>query len=241
MSMRPSGPGEIPAETVRVARAAFAKGSLAIRVRDELGPMFRDEDFADLFASRGRPAWSPAGLALVSVLQFVDGLTDRQAAEAVRARIDFKYALGLELGDPGFDFSVLSEFRDRLAGADGGRRVMDGVLVAAREKGLLKSAGRAHTDSTHILSSARQLNWLELVAETLRSALNALAQAAPGWLAEAAEPDWFRHYATRAEECRLPKGRARPGRGGPADRQGRDAAAGGGLRHRCTAPASRTR
>ncbi|WP_078866217.1 IS1182-like element ISSdi1 family transposase, partial [Streptomyces rimosus] len=209
MSMRPSGPGEIPAETVRVARAAFAKGSLAIRVRDELGPMFRDEDFADLFASRGRPAWSPAGLALVSVLQFVDGLTDRQAAEAVRARIDFKYALGLELGDPGFDFSVLSEFRDRLAGADGGRRVMDGVLVAAREKGLLKSAGRARTDSTHILSSARQLNWLELVAETLRSALNALAQAAPGWLAEAAEPDWFRHYATRAEESRFPKGRAR--------------------------------
>ncbi|MFD0316129.1 transposase [Streptomyces flavalbus] len=94
MSLRPKGPGEIPAETVRVARAAFPKGSLAIRVRDELGPMFHDEDFADLFASRGRPAWSPARLALVSVLQFVEGLTDRQAAEAVRARIDFKYALG---------------------------------------------------------------------------------------------------------------------------------------------------
>ena len=122
--MQPKGSGEIPAETVRVARAAFPKGSLAIRVRDELGPLFRDEEFADLFPARGRPAWSPGGLALVSVLQFVEGLTDWQAAEAVRARIDFKYALGLALDDPGFDFSVLSEFRDRLAGADAGRRVL---------------------------------------------------------------------------------------------------------------------
>ncbi|MGW2996051.1 IS1182 family transposase [Streptomyces sp. NPDC001193] len=209
MSMQSKGPGEIPAETVRVARAAFPKGSLAIRVRDELGPMFRDEDFVDLFASRGRPAWSPAGLALVSVLQFVEGLTDRQAAEAVRARIDFKYALGLRLDDPGFDFSVLSEFRDRLAGADGGRRVLDGVLTAAREKGLLKSAGRARTDSSHVLAAARELCWLEQVAETLRAALNALAQAAPDWLAEVADPDWFRHYATRADDSRFPKARAK--------------------------------
>src|SRR3954454_9906004 len=135
MSMRPRDPGEIPVETVRVVRAAFPKGSLAIRVRDELGPLFRDEGFADLFPGRrGRPAWSPGRLALVLVLQFVEGLTDRQGAEAVRARIDFKYALGLELGDPGFDFSVLSEFRDRLVEANAGRRVLDGVLAAAREK-----------------------------------------------------------------------------------------------------------
>ncbi|MEU9182953.1 IS1182 family transposase [Streptomyces sp. NPDC048550] len=209
MSMQPKGSGEIPAETVRVARAAFPKGSLAIRVRDELGPLFTDEEFADLFPVRGKPAWSPGRLVLVLVLQFVEGLTDRQAAEAVRARIDFKYALGLELTDPGFDFSVLSEFRDRLVQADAGRRVLDGILAAAREKGLLKSAGRARTDSTHVLSSARQLNWLERVTETLRSALNAIAQAEPDWLVDIAEPDWFRHYATRAEDSRFPKDRAR--------------------------------
>ncbi|MFB7733446.1 IS1182 family transposase [Streptomyces sp. NPDC056112] len=220
MSMRPKGSGEIPAETVRVARAAFPKGSLAIRVRDELGVLFRDEDFADLFAARGRPAWSPAGLALVSVLQFVEGLTDRQAAEAVRARIDFKYALGLQLDDPGFDFSVLSEFRDRLAASDGGRRVLDGVLAAAREKGLLRSAGRARTDSSHVLSSARALCRLELLAETLRAALNALAQTAGDWLAQVAEPDWFRHYATRAEDSRFPKARVK--RDDVAARIGRD-------------------
>lgn len=207
--MQPKGAGEIPAETVRVARAAFPKGSLAIRVRDELGPLFTDEEFADLFPSRGRPAWSPARLALVLVLQFVEGLTDRQAAEAVRARIDFKYALGLTLEDAGFDFSVLSEFRDRLVQADAGRRVLDGILAAARDKGLLTGRGRARTDSTHVLSAARDMCWLEMVAETLRSALNALAVTAPGWLAQAAEPDWLRHYATRAEDSRFPRAPAK--------------------------------
>ncbi|WNI34286.1 transposase [Streptomyces sp. ITFR-6] len=209
MSMQPRESGEIPAETVRVARAAFPKGSLAIRVRDELGPLFRDEEFADLFPARGKPAWSPGRLALVLVLQFVEGLTDRQAAEAVRARIDFKYALALELGDPGFDFSVLSEFRDRLVEAEAGRRVLDGVLAAAGESGLLKTAGRARTDSTHVQSAARQLCWLEQVAETLRAALNEIAQAAPGWLLTMAEPDWFKHYATRAEDSRFPRSRTK--------------------------------
>jgi len=65
----------------------------AMRARDALGPLFTDEQFAELFAARGRPAWSPARLALVLVLQFVEGLTDRQAADAVRARLDWKYAL----------------------------------------------------------------------------------------------------------------------------------------------------
>jgi transposase len=220
MSMQPRGSGEIPAETVRVARAAFPKGSAAIRVRDELGPLFTDEEFADLFPVRGKPAWSPGRLALVLVLRFVEGLTDRQAAEAVRARIDFKYALALQLTDPGFDFSVLSEFRDRLVDADAGRRALDGIPIAAREKGLLKTAGRARTDATHVLSSARELSWLEMVAETLRSALNALAKAASDWLSDVAEPDWSKHYATRAEDSRFPRARAR--RDGAGLRIGRD-------------------
>jgi hypothetical protein len=97
MSLRPNGFTEIPAETSRVARAAFPKGCLVMRVRDALGPLFTDEQFSELFAARGRPAWSPARLALVLVLQFVEGLTDRQAADAVRARLDWKYALGLDL------------------------------------------------------------------------------------------------------------------------------------------------
>lgn len=96
--------GDIPEDTRRVAQAAFPKGSLAMRIRDELGAVYLDDQFSDLFPGRGQPAESPALLALVVVLQFAEGLTDRQAAEAVRGRIDWKYALGLELTDPGFDF-----------------------------------------------------------------------------------------------------------------------------------------
>lgn len=203
--MQPLEAWEVPLETVRVARAAFPKGSLAIRVRDELGVLFTDEQFAGLFAVRGKPAWSPGRLAMVLVLQFVEGLTDRQAAEAVRARIDWKFALGLELTDPGFDFSVLSEFRDRLVGEDAGRCVLDAILVAAKERGLVTAGGKARTDSTHVLSSARELNWLEMVGETLRTALNAVAQAEPEWLSARALPDWFTHYATRIEDSRFPK------------------------------------
>lgn len=100
MSMYPQGIGTIPAETMRVARGAYAKGTLAIRLRDELGGLYQDEQFGSLFPSRGQPAEAPWRLAIVVVLHSVEGLTDRQAAEAVRGRIDWKYALGLELADP---------------------------------------------------------------------------------------------------------------------------------------------
>src|SRR5215212_7978602 len=114
MSVQYQGFDPVPDDTARVARAAFPKGSLAMQIRDALYGIYGNLDFDDLFAARGRPAECPWRLALVTVLQFVEGLADRQAAEAVRSRIDWKYLLGLELTDPGFDFSVLSEFRTRL-------------------------------------------------------------------------------------------------------------------------------
>ncbi|MEW9513681.1 IS1182 family transposase [Streptomyces bacillaris] len=207
MSLRKSGPGRVPETTRRVAEAALPQGSMAIRVRDALGELFRDEDFADLFPQRGRPALSPAVLALVSILQFAEGLSDRQAALAARARIDWKYALGLELEDPGFDHSVLSEFRDRLVDGSAETRITDAVLAAASQAGLLKTRGRQRTDSTHVLSAVRGLNRLELVGETLRAALNALAAAAPQWLAELADNEWFKRYSYRVEDSRLPQSR----------------------------------
>src|ERR687886_2047244 len=118
MTMWPRSSHAVPAVTAQVARAAFPNGCLAIRVRDALGELFEDAQFAELFAPRGRPAVSPARLALVSVLQFAEGLSDRQAADAVRGRIDWKYALGLALSEAGFDHTVLSEFRARLVGGD---------------------------------------------------------------------------------------------------------------------------
>jgi transposase len=109
VSLHPRSDLAIPEETWRVAHAAFPKGALGLRIADELGPLYRDDQFAELFPTRGQPAASPARLALASVLQYVEGLSDRQAADAVRGRIDWKYALGLELTDPGFDHTVLSE------------------------------------------------------------------------------------------------------------------------------------
>src|SRR6266702_2224381 len=114
MSMWPRKSYEIPVQTVQVAHAAFPKGTLAIRVRDAVGEVFSDAQFGDLFVARGHPALSPARLVMVTVLQYSEGLSDRQAADAVRGRLDWKYCLGLELTDPGFDASVLSEFRARL-------------------------------------------------------------------------------------------------------------------------------
>ena len=114
MSMHPRAIGPIPEETARVARAAFPRGNPYLTLRDQLGSLYDDQDFAVLFSKRGRPAEAPWQLALICVFQFMEGLSDRQAAEAVRSRIDWKYALGLDLADPGFDYSVLSKFRARL-------------------------------------------------------------------------------------------------------------------------------
>jgi transposase len=119
MSMHPQPIGPVPQDTARVARAAFPKGNLYMQIRDVLGTIYDDEDFSELFKVRGRPAVTPWRLVLVTVMQFSEGLSDRQAAEPVRARIDWKNALSLQLSDPGFNFSVLSEFRSRLV--EGGK------------------------------------------------------------------------------------------------------------------------
>ncbi|QUQ72443.1 IS1182 family transposase [Kutzneria sp. CA-103260] len=204
MSLRPRSWDVIPDETARVARMVFPEGCLAMRARDVLGSVFADTDFTDAFPRRDQPGLSPALLALVSVLQFAEGLSDRQAAHAVRARIDWKYALGLELADQGFDYSVLSEFRARLIAGGMQQRVLDAVVDAAARAGLLSAGGRQRTDSTHVLAVVRDLNRLQFVTETLRSALNALAAAAPHWLASLAEPEWFDRYSARSEDTRFP-------------------------------------
>ena len=153
-----------------------------MRMRDELGPVFADGDFADLFPQRGRPVVAPWRLALVTVMQFAENLTDRQAADAVRARLDWKYALSLELTDPGFDFSILSEFRGRLLGGGAEDRLLGRMLELFAEKGLVEGGGRQRTDATHVVGAVRGLNRLEIVGETLHAALNVLAQIAPAWL-----------------------------------------------------------
>ena len=86
MLLQPIAAYGVPEHTARVARAAFPKGSLCLRLYDELGTIFRDHDFADLFAPRDQPAEAPFRLALITVLQFLEGLADRQAAEGPFSR-----------------------------------------------------------------------------------------------------------------------------------------------------------
>src|SRR5918992_4315022 len=204
MSLRPQPLEPVPEDTARIARAAFPKGNPYLTLRDEMGIIFQDEDFRDLYADEGQPGLSPWRLALVTLMQFRETLADRPAAEAVRARSDWKYLLGLELTDPGFDFSVLREFRDRLLAGHQEEILLEKLLEQCCARGLLKARGQQRTDATHVLAAIRVLNRLELVAETLRAALNGLATVAPDWLQAIAPVAWYEHYSRRIEDSRLP-------------------------------------
>lgn len=204
MSLHPQAIPAIPTETARVARAVFPKGNLYMHLKDELGAIYEDHCFADLFPERGQPAACPWRLALVTIMQYVEGLSDRQAADAVRSRIDWKYALCLELTDVGFHHSILSEFRGRLVGGGAEERLLDLLLEKCQANAWIKVKGRQRTDSTYVLGRIRAVNRLVCVAETLRAALNSLALIAPDWLPEHSEPDWVDRYGKRIEDSRLP-------------------------------------
>jgi transposase len=199
---------DIPESTRQVARAAFPKGNPYLTLRDRLGTIFEDKDFIDLFPELGQPALAPWRLALVTVMQFRENLTDRQAAEAVRDRIAWKYLLSLELTDPGFDFSVLSEFRSRLLEGKAEAILLEKLLTICRELELVKARGKQRTDATHVLASIRVMNRLEQVAETMRAALNEIATEAPIWLQSVAPAEWYKHYGRRIENDRLPQSKA---------------------------------
>ena len=197
----------LPEETARVARAAFPRGNPYLRMYDALGPLFASPDFADLYPEDGQPAEDPAHLALVTIFQFVEGLADRQAADAVRGRIDWKYALCLPLEDEGFDASVLSEFRARLIAGGAERRLFEAVLERLKAHELVKPRGRQRTDSTHVLAAIQVLSRLECLGEVLRHALDTLARVAPDWLRAWVPAEWFDRYGQRFQDYRLPAGK----------------------------------
>jgi transposase len=195
----------VPEEMARVAHAVFPRGNVFIQVRDALGTIYTDEAFADLFPSHGQPALAPWRLALVTVFQFMEGLTDRQAADAVRDRLAWKYALSLDLCDPGFDHSVLSEFRSRLVEGNAEQRLLDLLLERCREGGWLKANGRQRTDSTHVLAKIRALNRTLCVGQTMVYVLNVLSEVAPEWVRAYVPMEWVERYGERLEHERLPK------------------------------------
>ena len=197
--LTPSYDHEIPELTVEVAQAAFPKGNAVMKIREELGPLFADAEFTALYPTIGQPAESPARLAIVTILQFMENLTDRAAADAVRSRIDWKNLLGLELTDTGFHYSVLSEFRQRLLSGGQESLLLDKIIESCAEKGLLGGKKSQRTDSTHVLAKIRVMNRIEFVGEVMRRVLNDIAREAPDWLRPLILPEWGKRYGHRME------------------------------------------
>ncbi len=208
MSLRPSVASAVPASTAMVAHAAFPRGNPYMRLRDTLGPLSADQQYAALFPQLGQSVQAPWRLALVTLLQFAENLSDRRAADAARDRINWKYLLGLELADPGFDASVLSKFRDRLVEGGAEALLFDTPLALCRERKLLVPRERQRTDSTHVLGAVRSLNRLECAIETMRAALNALVVAVPDWLRLHADPAWTERYGKPVGDYHTPLGDA---------------------------------
>lgn len=206
--LRPVDPGVVPEATAVLAWRVHPRGTDEMRVRDALGPLFVDEDFLDerfagMFPGLGRPGLSPGLLAMVTVLQFLHNLSDREAVAAVADRISWKYALGLELTDTGFDASVLSEFRARLAAPGCADGLLDTVLDKLKAAGLVRAGGRARTDSTHVIAAVRALHRIELVGEMLRAALEEIASVNENWILPLLDAGWHERYGRRVELARL--------------------------------------
>ena len=203
MSLKPQPPREMPEETARIGNQLLASESPYRLVGEQLYAKYRDEDFADLYPAEGQPGLSPVDLAFVTAFQYLEDLSDRAAAEAVRLRLDWKYALHLPLEDGGFNFSVLSEYRARLVKHQAEGRVFEALLGDLQALSLLKRRGRQRTDSLAVLTRVRHLNRLELVVETLRVALRALLASDPEWTRATVAPTWEERYGERCVAERL--------------------------------------
>ena len=220
MSLKPQPPRPLPPEIAAWGAKHLAVDSPYRLVGETLYTQFHDADFLDLYHREGKPGLSPVLLALVTVFQALENLSDAAAANAVRTRLDWKYALHLPIDDAAFDASVLCEFRARLIAHHAETRVFDAVVEQIAQLGLLKQRGTQRTDSTHVLAKVRALNRLETVGEAMRATLNALAVAAPEWLQAHAAPEWPERYGPRFAEGRLPESQAK--RQALAEQIGRD-------------------
>jgi transposase len=210
----------MPEATIQVARAAFPKGNPSMRMRDAFGPISTPPTFATLFSHTGRPAEAPAQLALLTVRPCAEGLSDAQAADAVRARLDGKYALALDVSAPGCDASVLSAFRQRLLTGQAALLLCETMFTRCRAQGLLTAQGRHRTDSTPVLAAIHTLKRLECGGETLRQALHVLATAAPAWRQAWVPAAWFDRSSRRVAAYRRPP--ERPARSALAEHIGTD-------------------
>ena len=203
MSLKPQPSRSMPEETASVVSPLLPADSPYKLVGDELYEQYDEADYVDLYSPEGKPAISPVDLAFVTAFQFMENLSDRQAADALRLRLDWKYALHLPLDYAGFNFSVLSEFRSRVIKHQAEARVFESVLKQLQALGLIKRRGRQRTDSLAVLTKVRHLSRLERVVETLRLALRALLEEDPEWTRATVPPTWEELYGARCVAERL--------------------------------------
>ena len=197
MCLKVKQPWQMPNETQRIGQHLLPEKNVYRLIGDELFAKLKEEDFADLYPSEGQPGFSPVILALVMVFQFMEKLPDRQAAEALRMRLDWKYALHLSLDDEGVNFSVLSEFRDRLIDGQAEGRVFETLVAQIRAMGLIKPQGKQRSDSIAMLSKVRWLSRLEIAVETLRLAVVSLVKVDGEWSSAILPPSWEDKYGER--------------------------------------------
>ncbi len=203
MSLKPQPPRPMPEDLARLGLRLLSSDSPYLLVGEKLYEQYDEADYVDLYHTEGKPGLSPVDLALITAFQYLEGLSDRQAAEAVRVRLDWKYALHLPLDYEGFNFSVLSEYRGRVIDHHAEDRLFDHVLQQLYGLGLLKRRGRQRTDSLAVWTKVRSLNRLEQVVETLRLAVRALLKADPEWTRATVPPTWEEAYGTRCVADKL--------------------------------------
>jgi len=193
----------MPADIAAVGRQVLPPTNRYRVIGDHLADLLDDAQFADLYDTRGRNALSPALLAMVTLFQFLEDIPDREAAEQVVVRLDWKYALHLPLGDTGFDYSCLCYFRQRVLDQHQDTLVFETILSKVRALGFLKKRGKQRTDSIAVLGAVRQLSALETVTETLRLAVRALTAADAAWLGQAVPASFADQYADLRPDYRL--------------------------------------
>lgn len=203
MSLKPQPSRPMSPEIAAWGAQYLSEASAYKLIGDTLYAEYHDEEFADLYHREGKPALSPVLLAFVTVFQCLENLSDRAAANAVRVRLDWKYALHLPLADVGFDSSVLCEFRQRLIAHKAEGRIFEQVLGQMQALGLLKQRGAQRSDSLALLMQARHLGRIELVFETVRVALRALLRADADWIRTILPEAWAERYRHHCRDERL--------------------------------------
>lgn len=197
MCLKIHPPWPMPTETGRIGRKLLKENDAYRLIGDQLFEQLNEEEYADLYSAEGKPGISPIILGFVTVFQFMERLADRQAINSLCMRLDWKYALHLPLEYEGFDFSVLSEFRDRLIKGGATGRVFEKLVEQIRALGLIKEHGKQRSDSIAMVTKVRRLCRLETVVETLRLAIVAIVNTDQEWSEEIIPPSWEGKYGER--------------------------------------------